>query len=293
MLTSPDFIQAPAHYRFTVGGLRVTALCDGHLALPATLFPAASEADGAALARAAFLPPGPVATAVNAFAIESGGRLYLVDAGVGPSRGPATGRLAAELRMAGFDPASVEAVLLTHMHVDHCGGLLDAAGEKLFRNAELLVAGAEHGFWREPGLAARMPATMGPAIATATAALDAYRGRTTLFTEGEVAPGIAAVPLPGHTPGHSGFLLADGADSVLIWADVVHVAAIQFPHPDWGLVFDIDQAQAAATRVRTFDRVASERLRIAGMHLAFPGLGHVAREGAGWRYLPEPWAPVG
>lgn len=293
MLTSPAFIQAPAHYRFSVGGLRVTALCDGHLALPPTLFPALTEADAASLAAAAFLPPGPMATAVNAFVIESGGRLVLIDAGVGPSRGPATGRLPAELRAAGFDPAAVEAVLLTHMHVDHCGGLLDAAGQKVFANAELLVAEAEQRFWAEPGLAARMPASSGPGIAMANAALDAWRGRTTLFTAGEVAPGISAVPLPGHTPGHTGFLLADGADSALVWADIVHIAAIQFPHPEWGLVFDIDQTQAAATRARVFDQVASERTRIAGMHLGFPGLGHVAREAGGWRYVPAPWASLG
>lgn len=282
--------QAPAHYRIAAGDRVVTAFCDGHLALPPALFAGAGEAEIAALTTAAFLPPGPVATPVNVFALEAAGRRVLIDAGMGAHRGPATGRLPAELRAAGLDPAGIDAVLLTHLHGDHCGGLTDVDGAAVFPNAELLVSAPEHAFWSDPGLAARMPEAMQPTIRLASAALAAYAGRLTVFSGAEPLPGIRAVPLPGHTPGMTGYVLGDGA--LFIWADIIHVAAFQFAHPEWRLAFDVDPAQAAATRARVFDRVASDRQLVAGMHLGFPGLGHVAREAAGCRFVPAPWQPL-
>ncbi|MBC7579251.1 MAG: MBL fold metallo-hydrolase [Tardiphaga sp.] len=285
--------QAPAHYRLSVDGLRITALCDGYLNLAHTLFPAATEQHASELAHAAFLTPGPLPTAVNAFAVEAGGRLILIDAGVGPSRGDTLGRLPAEMRAAGLDPALVAAVLLTHLHTDHCGGLLDADGQPVFPNAEILVAEPEWQFWSDPGLAARAPAAMRPMISVANQALGAYRQRITRFMPGtEPIPGIRSVALAGHTPGHTGFILGSSNDAVFIWADIIHVASYQFPHPEWGLSFDVDQTAAADMRARTFAQVAGDRLRVAGMHLAFPGIGHVVRDGAGFRYLAEDWRPL-
>ena len=290
---APAMRQAPAHYRLKAGDLRVTAVCDGYLTLPHTLFPAATEKHAADLSRAAFTTPGPVPTAINAFAIEADDRLILVDAGVGPFRGPATGRMAEEMRVAGLDPARVSAVLLTHMHGDHCGGLVDAAGGRMFPNATVLMAGSEHRFWSDPGLAARMPEAMQPTIRVVIQALAAYRDRTSTFSPGtEIAAGIRSVPLPGHTPGHTGFILGTGNDPLFVWADIVHVAAYQFAHPEWGLAFDVDQVEAASTRTRILDQVASDRLRIAGMHLAFPGTGHVVQDGTGYCYVPAPWQPL-
>ena len=286
--------QAPAYYRLKAGGLRVTALCDGYLNLPRTLFPAATEGSAAELARAAFTAPGPLPTAVNAFAVEAGDALLLVDAGVGASRGPSTGRLPDEMRKAGIDPTRVAAVLLSHLHIDHCGGLLDASGGRMFPDAEIMVSEPELRFWADSGLQSRAPAAMQPMIRVAREVLDTYRGRVRTFAPGtEIVSGIRSVPLFGHTPGQTGFILGTGGDALFIWADTVHVAAYQFVHPDWGLTFDVDQAAAVATRMRVFEQVASDRMRVAGMHLAFPGIGNIVRDGAAYRYVPSPWQPLG
>ena len=270
-----------AFKRLRVGEVEVIALTDGQLDLPLALFPGA-EAPGTDTS----FGPGPFPTAINCFAIRTGGRLHLVDAGAGHWRGEGTGHLVGSLKQAGIAPDEIEVVLMTHLHGDHAGGLRDAAGAA-FPNAELMVAESEAAFWTDEGLPSRMPERMQAGIATAVASLAAYEGRTTLFQPGrEVAPGVSAVPLPGHTPGQTGFQIESGGDSLFIWADVVHVAAIQFPHPDWPIGFDVDGAQAAATRLRVFEETASEGLRVAGMHLAFPALGHVVKRGGGFAWEP-------
>ncbi|RKE73175.1 MBL fold metallo-hydrolase [Pseudorhodoplanes sinuspersici] len=286
--------QAPAHYRIPVGETMITALCDGYLDLPHALFPAATDERAGELARKAFLRPGPIPTAVNAFALESGDRLVLIDAGVGPLRGESTGRLRQEMQLASLDPARVSAVLLTHLHTDHCGGLLDATGERAFPNAEVFVSEPELRFWTDGGLPSRAPEAMQPMIRIANAVLRAYGNRVTSFGPGaEPISGIRSVPIFGHTPGHTGFIIGSGDDAVFIWGDVVHVAPFQFAQPEWGLSFDVDQAAASATRRRIFAQVASDRMRIAGMHLAFPGVGHVVRDTTSYHYVPSPWRPLG
>jgi glyoxylase-like metal-dependent hydrolase (beta-lactamase superfamily II) len=109
------------------------------------------------------------------------------------------------------------------------------------------------------------------------------------MTGGEVVAGVTAVPLPGHTPGHTGFRITSGEKSLMMWTDVVHLPAIQFKQPEAGVAFDVDGDQARATRKRVLDEVASERSFIAGSHLEFPALGYVVREGAGYRFVPELW----
>lgn len=286
--------QAPAHYRFMSGGFQITALSDGHIDLTHALFPAATAELARDLARAAFLAPGPLPTSVNAFVVETEGRMILIDAGTGPSRGASVGRLPSEMRAAGINPEGVSAVLLSHLHTDHCGGLLNSGGERVFPNAEVLVAEPELRFWTDTGLPSRAPEAMQAMIRIANAVVQAYRGQLTPFVAGTmVVPGVRSIPLFGHTPGHTGFVIGTGEASLFIWGDIVHVAAYQFANPDWGLSLDVDQAASAATRVRTFAQVASDRLRVAGMHLPFPGVGHVARDGAAYRYVPRPWQPLG
>ena len=124
-------------------------------------------------------------------------------------------------------------------------------------------------------------------LRVAQAACAPYRRRMRVVREGEALPGVSAVALAGHTPGHTGWLVHSRDDSVLIWGDVVHLAAVQVPHPEAALVFDVDPDAARATRARIFDRVAAERLRVAGAHLDFPGFGHIVRHGAGYRFEPD------
>jgi glyoxylase-like metal-dependent hydrolase (beta-lactamase superfamily II) len=269
--------------RIMVGDYEVIALGDGHLDLAPSQFPEADQETALRLTAAAGLPPGPVETAVNAFAIRTGDRVMLVDAGTGHVRGPRLGHLVEALAAAGISPHEVDAVMMTHLHVDHAAGLRDARGDATFPNAELLVPEAEAAFWLDPGLPYRAPELMQPMITNAAASLAPYKARTTLFPPGrQVAPGVTSIPLPGHTPGHTGYLVERGGERLLIWGDIIHLAALQLQHPEWSVIFDVDRPAAAAMRRRTLDWVANDELPVAGMHIGFPGLGRIVRDGPGY-----------
>jgi glyoxylase-like metal-dependent hydrolase (beta-lactamase superfamily II) len=275
MIEPGTFRHAP------VGDIDVWVLVDGAVELPLALFPAAVEPG----ADAGF-GPGPFPTAVNCFAIRTGGALHLVDAGCGHWRGPSCGHLVPALRAAGLDPVDVRSIVMTHLHGDHAGGLIDETGAA-FPKAELVLSEAEARHWGDPALADRIPERMKATLATAQKALAAYAGRTRLVRGGEeILPGVTAVALPGHTPGQMGLRVESRGEHLFIWADVVHVAAIQFPHPDWTIGFDTDGAQAAATRTRTFAECAAAGTRIAGMHLA-PAIGRVVERDGTYTFEAE------
>lgn len=285
--------QVPGVQRRRVGAFEVTALLDGHLDLDPALFPKAGP-DAAKLLDAAFRPAGPIRTPVNAYAINTGERLILVDAGTGRGYAPTLGGLPDALAAAGIDPAQVDTVLATHLHVDHVGGLV-RDGRAVFPDAELLIPQAEAEFWLDPAALSRAPAAMQPFFRLAQDACAPYAARTRRFGPGEarIAPGIEAVAEPGHTPGHTGYVVSDGGERLWLWGDVVHAAALQFPRPELGISFDVDGDAAAATRRRAFDRAASERTLVAGAHLPFPGFGHVERDGAGrYAFVPAPFLPL-
>lgn len=278
----------PGFHRKVFGGTAVTALSDGYLNLPNELLRGIEPAEAGALLHAAFRGPQP-RTSVNAFLVQSGGRTVLVDAGAGGKAYPTLGRLAENLAAAGVQPGDVGAVVLTHMHIDHWGGLADANGVAVFPRAELVVPAAEAAYWLDAATAAAAPEADKPRFAGAQAAAAPYRDRIRTFDGGQAVPGLQAVPLPGHTPGHTGCLIEDGGERLLIWGDVMHVPDVQGPRPEVTIGFDGDPAGAVASRRRALDMAASERLLVAGMHLHFPGFVHVARAGDGYALVPELW----
>ena len=283
--------QVPSAYRRPVGNLLMTALGDGYIELPVDLLSHIEADEARSLLQERFRGPAPRAS-VNAYAIQGGGRTVLIDAGSGTSMGPTMGRLLRNLSAAGIAPASVDSVVLTHMHPDHIGGLLDPRGRAAFPSAELVLAEAEAKFWLDDGLLSRAPEEMRPYIEGARAVAAAYRGRMRVFNAGTVVPGIEAVALPGHTPGHTGFRIGTGGDQVLHWGDIAHIPDVQLPRPEVCLPFDVDQSQAEATRRQVLDMAASERLAVIGGHLHFPAFSHVMREGDGYRAIPEAWHHV-
>lgn len=284
--------QAGGIYRRRVGDAVLTTINDGYLDFPFTILNDIAASDAAGLLSAAFEPSAQLHLTVNVFVLQQNGRTVLIDTGGGVNHGSTTGRMAKGLTEAGIAPADVDTVLLTHMHGDHYGGLTDAAGAAVFPKAEVLAHEAEIGFWLDEAIAARAPDERRKVFAAVRAALAPYHNRLRGFPEGEILPGVAALHLPGHTPGHSGFRIGTGSDAVLIWGDIFHVPVVQARRPDVSLVFDIDPAQGIATRKRVLDMAATERLSVAGMHLHFPGLAHVVRAAEGYALIPEIWEPA-
>lgn len=286
--------QVPGIYRHRVGGIEVTVVLDGTIAFPDAALPnlfAAYEAETAARLRAeAFVPAGGVPLAVNAFLVNTGNRLVLIDAGAARVLGPTLGRLPRNLRAAGVSPADVDQIVVTHLHRDHAAGLLTGEGTALFPRAELLVAEAEAAYWTDPGNETQAPQRLRPFFAPARQVVAAYGDRIRrIVSDTEVTSGIRTLAVPGHTPGHLGVTIADGNEQLLMWSDVVHTQALQFPRPDWSIAFDSDPDLAAQTRRRMFDMAATDRLLVAGSHLSFPGLGHVARRSEGYGFVPVMW----
>lgn len=288
--------QVPGFFRMALGEFEVTALYDGYVDLDPKLLKGASAEDIQRLLARMFVEADKgVQTAVNAYLVNTGSQLLLVDAGAAQCFGPTLGAIQANIAAAGYQAAQVDHVLLTHLHPDHACGLLDGAGGMAFPNASVHVPKAEADYWLSAELAAKAPEDRQGMFRMAQAALAPYVAAGRLQPHGEEGPGIAGVsaaPSPGHTPGHSGYLFASGTSRLLAWGDIVHSHAVQFARPDVAIEFDVDSTRAVATRQRVLADAALDRLWVAGAHLPFPGIGHVRTEGEGYAWVPVEYGPL-
>jgi glyoxylase-like metal-dependent hydrolase (beta-lactamase superfamily II) len=281
--------QVPAYYRLTVGDIEVTALSDGMLELDASLYPQADKAEAEQLLQAAHRSPK-IPTAVNAYIASFGDTVVLIDTGTSNVLGPTLGKVPANMTAAGFDASAVDVVFITHLHPDHAAGLIDSSGKPAYPNAELVLTEKEYAFWHDDGILEQAPAAMKPFFEGARAAVKPYASRMRKITDGEIVPGLAALPAPGHTPGHTMVRISSGNDTLLVWGDIVHTASLQLPHPEWAISFDTDPNTAIATRKAVYDQVAADGAMIAGMHLDFPGIGHISKTKTGYDYHPVFWS---
>jgi glyoxylase-like metal-dependent hydrolase (beta-lactamase superfamily II) len=282
--------QAPGFYRLKVGDLEVTALYDGTGVFEQHWLNG-TKATMNGVVEGLHQDPHMLDVVDTAFLVNTGKQLILVDAGSGTwFGGGAFGRLAGSLRSAGYTPEEVDMVLVTHLHSDHVGGLTTQDGRRAFPNAEIYVAQAESDFWLSPEIAAKAPKDAQPFFQSAQAIAAPYikAGKWHTFSGSEtIVDGMQLVPLPGHTPGHTGYEFSSMGQKILFWGDTIHALRVQLQHPEVTVVFDIDPTAAAATRNQLLPKLAREDVVIAGPHMLFPGLGRLHREGSGYS-----WAPV-
>lgn len=288
-MTQPPNQQIPGVYHRKIGDIVVTVISDGYLDGNLEVMRNVDLDKAHKVLADAFRPAR--RTSVNTFLIQSKGRSALVDTGSGNYLQPSAGKVQQNLKAAGIDPGSIDTILLTHMHPDHSAGLTDMSNGKLFfPNAELVMHENELPHWFDDGAMAKVDERSQKMYFLAgREQVEPYKKQTRLFKQGEVFPGVTAVPSLGHTPGHTAYLIASGNEQLMIWGDTVHVPEVQTAFPEAGMAFDTDLAAAAASRKRMFDRVASDGVLIAGMHLHFPAFSRLARKGDGYQLYPEAW----
>ncbi|MFL9863576.1 MBL fold metallo-hydrolase [Paraburkholderia fungorum] len=258
-----------------VGDFTITAISDGYLTASLDFLSNIDPSE-------AFRMQGdagqkePAAVHINCYLVRGAGRTILIDGGAGGIK-QWGGHLRTNLSLAGVEASEIDTILLTHAHPDHVGGLVDTAGHIAFPNAELVAHQREVEFWQDDGNLSRANERARGNFAIARQVFDGYRDKLRTFDEGEVLPGIRAMSLPGHTAGHSGYLLESHDQGLLVWGDIVHFPHIQIERPDVSIAFDQDPSLAATTRSRLLDLVSSEGLLIAGMHLGELGFARIKR----------------
>lgn len=282
----------PGFYRYRVGEIEITALLDGYFGLPDQVVLGYDEKAARQSTKKAYrrFTAGSVQIPVNGYIIKTGNQTILLDAGAPSVVSPTLGGLTANMAAAGINPKDITTVMLTHTHPDHVGALVKKDGSKVFKNATLMLSETEWGFIHNDEIRNAMPKDFQGAIDLARFALAPYKDHRQLFNgEKELFTGITSVPLPGHTPGHTGFAIHSNGENLLIWGDVIHLSTLQFANPDWGVVFDADPEQAKKTRRAMFDRASADQMAVAGMHIDFPGIGYVERTKDAYRYVSAPW----
>lgn len=281
---------APGYYRLMIGEAQVTALSDGTDPLHARELLNTPPEHSDQLLNAQALA-SPVETSVNAYLVNTGGRLILIDTGAGSLLVATTGALQASLRAAGYRPDQVDEIYLTHLHIDHLGGLMDGA-RRAFPNAVVRANRRDSDYWLSATEAARADAMAKPFFAAAAASLQPYidAGKFQPF-DGATAlsGGIRSYPHYGHTPGHTAYGLESGGQKIMFWGDLMHVAAVQFAEPDITIKFDTDAAAAAVQRKSAYAEAAAQGYLVAGAHVSFPGIGRLRKDGTGPGYV---WLPV-
>ncbi|MGO4744541.1 MBL fold metallo-hydrolase [Serratia quinivorans] len=279
---------APGFYRIMLGSYEITALSDGVLPLPVDKLLLNSSPKQIETALAEHHQGLPVVTSFNAYLFNTGSKLILIDTGAGSLLGDGLGKLAVNLKAAGYQPQQVDEIYLTHMHPDHLGGLAPN-GQAAFPNAVVRVGQQDADFWLSESRLKQAEPKDKASFENVIAAIKPYQaaGHFKPFSkDGELSPGISAFAAHGHTPGHSVYLVESQGKKLLLIGDLIHVAAVQFAHPRVAISFDSDAKAAVAQRLRIFSDSAQRSVLVGGAHLSFPGLGYLNKQGEGYDWVP-------
>lgn len=289
--------QVPGYYRAMIGDFEVTALHDGGGYADTKLLHGDPALIESVLARSFENDPKRVAATVQAYLVNTGSKLVLIDTGAGGHwGGPTLGKLMQNLKASGYKPEQVDLVLLTHLHADHVGGIYQN-GKRVFPNATVMMKKADADFWLSKEITAKAPeeAKIFFTVAQDAAAPYIAAGKWKPYESmDEIVPGIAPYAIAGHTPGHTGYLISSKGQSLLVWGDVSHISAVQMPHPEIGIDYDSDGPTAIKTRAALLAKLAADKTMIAASHMPYPGLGRVrkADTGVGYDWVPTTFFDV-
>lgn len=281
-------LPQPTSYHMMLGDIEVIAFSDGSIAQDLDKILTNTQPGEVKQLTAQNFQSPVVEASVNAYLLKIDGKLILVDAGTAELYGPTLGHLPANMIRAGYKPEQIDAVLITHIHTDHTGGLMD--GDRMvFPNAAIYVSKKEADYWLSDEHYKNAPASLKHFFDEARRKMLPYlkAGKIRTFDYGkELFPGILPIASAGHTPGHSFYQLSSKGEKLMFWGDIMHSAAVQFVDPGVTIVFDVDPAAAAQTRKKAYEEAAKEAYWIAADHISFPGIGHIRKTGNGYRWYP-------
>ena len=282
--------KAAAWYRFKLGDFEATVVSDGTLNIgpAAALYPKTPKETVEGVLTSQFQSPAALIVQENCLVLNTGDKLVLFDSGMGTYKvfGTAAGRLENTLAASGIKPDDIDAIILTHGHIDHLSGIMSDEGKHLFPNAQIIMSKVEHDFWTDEAKTSST-GVMKLLVDSARKNLLPNKDRLVFVEDGKDAvKGVSVVSTLGHTPGHTSYLLSSAGQNFLYTGDSVTNTAISFNHPDWAFNFDVNPRMASETRKRVLDMAVQDKLTLIGYHFAFPGIGNVAKEGDAYRFVP-------
>jgi glyoxylase-like metal-dependent hydrolase (beta-lactamase superfamily II) len=287
---APPF-KSTGVFSYKVGDYEIIQLRDGarSFPMPDGFVVNVSKDKAIEAAAAAYMPDGQVTIPFSPLIINTGSKLIAIDTGNGlgafdSSKG-VVGQARGNMEAAGIDPKQIDIVIISHFHGDHIGGLKNVDGSPAFPNAEIKVPAIEAAFWADDANQAKANAFNKAQFANVKKIMEGLKV-TPYDADKEVAPGITSIFTPGHTPGHMSYAVASGSSRVLVQSDVTNIPSFFLRNPDWNVTFDNEPALAVATRHKVYDMAAAEKMLIVGYHFPFPCVGHVEKDGVGYRLVP-------